>query len=148
LDVWWIKVSNPPQNSLFLCFIQKKCMSRNLHLQFSISIVLIAGIIYGASPSGLLPKILDIKVETNDLKNVFRAVMGLYFGLAIFWSIGLRQYLMWRPATLSNVLFMGGLGFGRLLSMLLDGAPTVVFALGCIGELVLAAWGWYNLKKY
>jgi Domain of unknown function (DUF4345) len=123
-------------------------MSRNLHLQCSIAIVIFAGLIYGASPSSLLPKVLDIKVETADLKNVFRAVMGLYFGMAIFWSMGTRQYLLWQPATISNVLFMGGLGFGRLLSMVADGVPTPVFALGCFGELALAVWGWYNLKKY
>ena len=53
----------------------------------------------------------------------------------------------WRSATLTNILFMGGLAFGRILSLLFDGI-SAPFTKGLILELLFTFWGIYNLKKY
>lgn len=51
-------------------------------------------------------------------------------------------------ATVTNVLFMSGLGFGRLISLALDGTPSLKFLIGMLLEFLLAAWGIYNLNLY
>ncbi|MGA9238097.1 MAG: DUF4345 family protein, partial [Robiginitalea sp.] len=51
----------------------------------------------------------------------------------------------WRSATISNILFMGGLGAGRLISLLLDGVSPQ-YTLGMILEFLMMGWGIYNLK--
>jgi hypothetical protein len=43
---------------------------------------------------------------------------------------------------------MAGLGFGRIISLLLDGFPSAVFFIGTAGELVLAIFGMIQLQHY
>jgi hypothetical protein len=43
---------------------------------------------------------------------------------------------------------MGGLAFGRILSLVLDGMPSPIFLWGTFGELVLAVFAFYQLKKW
>lgn len=100
---------------------------------------------YGANPGKLLPLIFDFRVENLELKNIFRAVMGLYLAFGAYWFLGARQPVYWRSATVSNILFMGGLGAGRGISLLLDGVSPQ-YTLGMILELLMMGWGIYNLK--
>ena len=123
-------------------------LPKNLHLQFSIGIVLAAGLAYGVSPNRVLPLLFDFRPETPDLHNVFRAVWGLYWATAFFWWMGIRDNGLWRAATMSNVAFMGGLAAGRLVSMAVDGLPSGAFAFGFFGEAVLAVWGLWNLRVW
>ena len=99
-------------------------------------------------PNGILREILKLEFWTPDLANIFRALMGLYIAMSIFWIIGIIKSQFWRAATLSNVLFMLGLALGRIVSILLDGIPSYIFLLGLIIEVILGAWGVINLKKY
>lgn len=62
-------------------------MNKNLHLFLSGSIVIIAGCVYGGHPSYLMPIILDFQVEALELKNMLRAVMGIYIGIGTFWLV-------------------------------------------------------------
>ena len=72
--------------------------------------------------------------------------MGLYVGFATYWIIGIFKCDHWRNATLSSVIFMGGLAFGRMVSILIDGVPSVAFLVGTVAEIVLMLWGIHNLK--
>lgn len=122
-------------------------MNKNLNLLLSGIIVIIAGFVYGGHPSYLMPLILDYEVEALELKNMLRAVMGIYMGIGIFWLIGAYRTKIWYAATLSNVLFMGGISFGRIVSTIFDGV-SIPFTPALILELLFFAWGLYNLKKY
>lgn len=120
---------------------------KNLHLIISTLIVVPVAFTYGILPNKILPLFLDLKVETKDLHNVFRAIMGLYLAFSVFWILGIFKSNYWYAATLSNMLFMLGLACGRIVSLLLDGMPSLVFFVGTIGELILALYAFYQLKK-
>ena len=122
-------------------------MNKNLNLLLSGIVVIIAGCVYGGHPSYLMPLILDYEVEALELKNMLRAVMGIYMGIGIFWLLGAYKAKLWYAATLSNVLFMGGISIGRIISTVFDGV-SVPFTPVLILELLFFAWGLYNLKKY
>jgi hypothetical protein len=119
---------------------------KNLHLIISVLIVLPTGIIYG-SPT-ILPQHLDIQINTIDLSNMLKAIMGLYFGISFVWILGIYQDKYWKNATQLNILFMLTLGAGRVLSMILDGMPSEGYIFGVIAEFVLGFYALYQLKKY
>ena len=122
-------------------------MSKNLNLLVSGIIVIVAGCVYGGHPSYLMPLLLDYQVEALELKNMLRAVMGIYMGIGLFWLLGAYKIKLWYAATVSNVLFMGGISFGRLVSTIVDGV-SIPFTPALILELLFFVWGLYNLKKY
>jgi len=93
-----------------------------------------------------VPRIFDFQVENLELKNIFRATMGLYIAFGIYWTIGIKHSKHWAAATLSNVIFMGGLFFGRLVSTILDGV-SLQYTIGMFLELLMALWGIYNLRN-
>jgi hypothetical protein len=121
---------------------------QNLHLMISSGIVIPVAFVYGLFSKTILPELLDFSVETTDLTNVFRAIMGLYLAFASLWIIGIIKPTYWKTATLSQILFMLGLALGRILSLWLDGIPSLVFYYGILGELILGIFGWYQLRKY
>ncbi len=118
---------------------------RNLHLGISATVVIIAGLLYGLVAEMTLLYFFDFRVDELELQNIFRAIMGLYFGFAIYWIIGIRKSKYWEAATLSNVIFMGGLATGRLISTILDGV-SLQWLIGLILEFFMMAWGIYNLR--
>lgn len=120
---------------------------KNLHLIISSLIVIPVAFGYGIMPEKVLPVFLDFKVETTDLFAVFRTIMGLYLAFSVLWILGILKSNYWYAATLSNMLFMLGLACGRIVSLLLDGMPSLVFFVGTIGELILALYAFYQLKK-
>lgn len=107
-----------------------------------------AALVYGLSPNTVLPRLLDFQVLTPDLSNVFRAIMGLYLAFALFWFVGIIIPNFWKAATLSQILFMGGLATGRLISFYIDGWGAVLFSLGALGEIVLCLFGLYQYFKF
>lgn len=120
---------------------------KNLNLVLSGMIVIIAGVVYGGHPAFIMPELLGFEVVDLELKNMLRAVMGIYLGVGLYWLIGAFKSRIWYGATLCNVLFMGGISFGRIVSTLVDGiSPLFIPAL--ILELLFFGWGLYNLKKY
>ena len=96
---------------------------KNTHLLVSTIVLTPIALIYGILPNKILPILFDIKVETIDLMHVFRAIMGLYLGIISLFILGIYKPKYWEMATLINVVFMGGLAFGRLISILMDGQP-------------------------
>ncbi|TVZ17278.1 DUF4345 domain-containing protein [Maribacter sp. MAR_2009_72] len=122
-------------------------LPKHLNLLLSGIIVIIAGLVYGGHPTVLIPLILDYEVESLELMNMLRAIMGIYVGIGVFWLIGAYNAKVWYSATLCNVLFMGGISFGRIISTLLDGISTP-FTPALLLELLFLGWGIYNLKRY
>lgn len=120
---------------------------KNVQLGASAIIVLSVSLVYGLNPSKILPVVFGFEVQDLELKNIFRAIMGLYLVLGTYWIIGIIKPKHWQTATLVNVLFMGGLAFGRILSTIFDGVSSQ-FMVGLILELIFMIWGIFNLKKY
>lgn len=116
---------------------------RKLHLILSCLIVIPVAFVYGFKPNLLF----DVNLNSIDEANIFRAVMGLYLGFSTLWIIGILKPVFWKIATLSNMIFMLGLAFGRIISILLDGIPSTIFVLGTLGELILGLYALYQLKK-
>ena len=119
---------------------------KNLHLVISSFVIIIMGLLYGINPHKIVPLLFDFNVESVDLNNIFRAIMGLYIGMAIYWIIGIIKPSQWRNATLVNIIFMGGLAFGRIISFVIDGI-SIPYSKGLALELFFMIWGMYNLNK-
>ncbi len=120
--------------------------TKNLQLGLSACAVIAVGLVYGLYPAKIIPVVLGFEVEALELKNIFRAMMGLYMAVGVYWIIGIVHTDHWRSATLSNVIFMGGLAFGRLVSTIFDGV-SLPYTVGLLLELIFMAWGIYNLKR-
>ncbi len=102
---------------------------------------------YGVAPATVLPKLLDITVEGIDLTHVFRAIMGLYLGMIVLWVLGAFRPSLTRAAVIAEIAFMSGLAVGRVLSIVVDGMPSIAL-VGYTGvEIAMAAWGMLVLKK-
>lgn len=119
---------------------------KKLHLGLSAIIVFNVALIYGINPSKIVPLFFDFEVTSLQLKNNYRAIMGLYIGFSIYWTVGIIKPKYYIQATISNIIFMGGLALGRLLSTFLDGI-SAQYTTGLILELVLMLWGIYNLRQ-
>jgi len=102
---------------------------------------------YGVAPAGVLPKVLDVAVEGTDLTHIFRAVMGLYLAMIVLWVLGALRPNLTRAAVISEVAFMFGLAFGRVLSILSDGVPSLLLITYTALEIVLGVWGILILKR-
>jgi Domain of unknown function (DUF4345) len=102
---------------------------------------------YGIAPKIVLPLLLDVRLETVDMLNICRAIMSLYLAFSVLLLLGIFNRKYWFAATLANIFLMGGLAFGRLLSLILDDFPSPIFLWGMLGEAVLAVFAFYQLKK-
>ena len=126
--------------------IAKTSNSIKSQLGISALIVITVGLLYGLAPSKFMPLVFNFNVESLELKNMLRAIMGLYLGFGIFWIIGTVKPSQWRTATLANVIFMGGLAIGRIISIVVDGISEQ-YMIGLALEVLLMVWGVWNLKK-
>jgi len=121
---------------------------RNLHLTLSTAVLVPAAFMYGIFPESLSPLLLDIPVTSVDLKNIFRAIMCLYLGVAGLLILGIVKKEYFNSASLLSMVFMGALALGRVLSMLIDGEPSLIFLLGTFGELILSVFSYSQLRTY
>ena len=103
---------------------------------------------YGAAPAITMERVFGIAVEETNLTHIFRAVMGLYLGMAFLWLLGAFSSTLSRPALISCAVFMLGLAFGRVLSFALDGLPhwLLVFYAGL--ELLLGTLALGLLRQH
>ena len=115
-----------------------------IHLFISVVIVLLVSIYYGFFPDDLF----RINPSTIDEANQLKGTMGLYMAFAIFWTLALFRQQFLKPALISHMLFMIGLGLGRSLSVILDGRPSQLLYFGVFGELLLGAYGLWVVINY
>jgi Domain of unknown function (DUF4345) len=121
---------------------------KNLHLIISTIILIPIAFGYGIAPKTVLPMLLNINLETVDMLNICRAIMVLYVAISALWLMGIYNKKYWFTATITNIFFMGGLSLGRILSLVLDGIPSPIFLWGTLGEMVLAVFAFYQLRKW
>ncbi len=114
-----------------------------IHLIVSVVVVLPVSIVYGFKPDLQF----DIHLNTIDEHNFFKAIMGLYIGFAALWFLGILNEHFLKFAIVTNIIFMLGLGCGRLVSMMLDGIPTNGYIFGVVAELALGFYGLWVLNK-
>ena len=124
--------------------ITKQDIITKIHLIISVSIVVPVAFVYGFNPSSEF----DIHLNTIDEHNFFKAIMGLYLGFSTLWVLGVFKSKYLKLALVTNMIFMLGLGFGRVLSFLLDGTPTFGYLFGTIAELFLGIYGLWLLAIY
>ncbi|MFT4576291.1 MAG: hypothetical protein ACI9SI_001213 [Polaribacter sp.] len=121
----------------------KQDFTNKIHLLISVLIVIPVSIIYGFQPSLKF----DIHLDTIDEHNFFKAIMGLYLGFSILWLLGVFKPKYLKIALISNMIFMLGLGFGRILSIFLDGTPTFSYVFGTFAEIFLGLYSFWILKS-
>ena len=61
---------------------------------------------YGLAPGVSLPFLFDLDASETNARHIFRAIMGLYLALVVFWMVGARQAHLRVPALWSLVVFM------------------------------------------
>jgi hypothetical protein len=124
-------------------FKTKQGFITKIHLVISVCIVIPVAFVYGFQPDSKF----DIHLNTIDEHNFFKAIMGLYLGFSVLWILGILKNNYLKTAVLTNIIFMLGLGFGRLLSLLIDGIPTFGYIFGTFAEIFLAIYGIWVLKN-
>lgn len=117
------------------------------YLLFSAAGLFAIALSYGVAPAAVLPKVLDLTVEGTDLTHIFRAVMGLYLAMIVLWVLGALRPNLTLAAVMAEVTFMFGLAFGRVLSILVDGVPSILLVAYTALEIVMGCWGILILKK-
>ena len=123
-------------------FKTKQDIITKIHLIISVLIVIPVAFVYGFNPSSEF----NIHLNTVDEYNQFKAIMGLYLGFSILWLLGIFKTNYLKLALITNMIFMLGLGFGRLLSWFIDGTPTFGYKFGVFAELILGLYGLWVLK--
>jgi hypothetical protein len=117
------------------------------YLIFSAVGLFVIALSYGVAPAAVLPRVLDLTVEGTDLTHIFRAIMGLYFGMIVLWLLGAFRSNLTRVAVTAEVVFMIGLGFGRAVSIVVDGVPSILLVVYTVLEFSMGLWGILILKK-
>lgn len=101
---------------------------------------------YGLMPESSLAYLFGIDAAATNARHIFRAVMGLYLALVLFWIAGARSEQLRVPALWSLVVFMLGLAAGRVLSLVVDGAPHPLLTVYLLLELAFGLVGLWLLR--
>lgn len=112
-------------------------------LVISVCIVIPVSLLYGFNPEFLF----NIQLQTIDEHNFFKSIMGIYVGFSVLWILGIFKHQYLQTAVITNVIFMLSLGFGRILSLILDGTPTFGYLYGTFAEIFLGCYGIWVLTN-
>jgi hypothetical protein len=85
--------------------------------------------------------LFGIDASDTNTRHIFRAVMGLYLALVIFWVAGARNEALRVPALWSLVVFMFGLAAGRAASLVVDGFPHPLLFVYLVLEVLFGFVG-------
>ena len=102
---------------------------------------------YGLMPQKSLDYLFNISVTETSNLHIFRAVMGLYLALSLFWITGVIKVQVRQAALYSLVVFMLGLAVGRILSLIVDGSPHWLLVVYLVLELGFGFLGLLLLRK-
>ena len=117
------------------------------YLLFSAAGLTLVALSYGVAPADVLPLLMDLKVEGTELTHIFRAIMGLYLGMITLWITGAFRSDFSRAAVIAEIFFMLGLACGRLLSIIVDGVPSMLLVTHGVAEIALGLWGILVLRS-
>ncbi len=84
---------------------------------------------YGLVPAITVPMLYGVEIDSVNVTHIFRAVMGLYLAMIVFWILGATREALRFAGLCSVLVFMGGLAMGRLLSLFLDGIPGALLVI-------------------
>ena len=96
---------------------------------------------YGLVPSVTAPMLYGVDIDSIGIAHIFRAVMGLYLAMVVFWILGANNESLRFPALCSVVVFMAGLALGRLISLVVDGIPAPLLTVYLLLEIGFALVG-------
>ena len=102
---------------------------------------------YGAAPAITVPALYGVEVEAVSTMHIFRAVMGLYLAMVVFWIMGARRETLRIPALWSVVVFMLGLAAGRTISLVVDGMPSPLLVVYLLLEIGFGLAGIVLIKS-
>ena len=102
---------------------------------------------YGLMPQHSLGQLFGLQVDSVNGFHIFRAIMGLYLALALFWLAGALRPRLRQAALQSLVVFMFGLAIGRVGSLLIDGVPDTLLQVYLLLELACGVLGLLLLKR-
>ncbi|MGR5061293.1 DUF4345 domain-containing protein [Photobacterium sp. DNB22_13_2] len=102
---------------------------------------------YGFNPVMSLQYLFSIDATPTNISHIFRAVMGLYLALVMFWLLGAFTKKYKLHALYSLVVFMLGLAAGRALSLIVDGIPHWLLVIYLVLELGFGVIGLKMIKK-
>lgn len=91
---------------------------------------------YGLHPSTTLPMSLDIQVSGTDQTHIYRGVMCLYLGTALFFAIGAFTPSWQRVAVIYAIVFAASIAVGRVISLVVDGWPSPLLLIYLATEIV------------
>jgi hypothetical protein len=115
---------------------------RNEQLQKGLLITASIGLVpialgYGLMPELTLTPLYGFSVDNINLTHIMRAIMGMYIGQIIIWSLGAFISELRKPALYCLITFMLGLAGGRILSILIDGSPHWLLLIYLALELII-----------
>lgn len=96
---------------------------------------------YALAPHTAIGSLVTVSFDNTDQVHIFRAIMGLYLGMVVFWFFSAPRPEYCRAAVLSVVLFMLGLALGRIASMVVDGMPSPFLTGATLVEIGAGIWG-------
>lgn len=117
------------------------------YLLFSAAGLFVIALSYGIAPATILPAALNVTVEGTDLTHIFRAITGLYLGMIVLWVLGAFWANLTWAAVIAEVTFMFGLALGRVVSIVIDGMPSMLLVVYAVLEIAMGLWGVLILKK-
>ena len=103
---------------------------------------------YGLMPQASMSYLFDIDASSVNSSHIFRAVMGLYFAMVVFWVTGAVKKSLTVPALWSLAVFMLGLAAGRMLGILIDGMPHPLLVTYLALEIGFGIGGFYLAVRY
>jgi len=103
---------------------------------------------YGLMPVESMSFLYAINVDSVELSHIFRAVMGLYLAMVVFWLVGAYKKSLRPQALWSLTIFMLGLAAGRTLSLLVDGMPHPLLLAYLLLEIGFGAVGYVLASRY
>ena len=118
-----------------------------LYLLFVAIVLVPIALSYGIDPAAVLPKFLNITVEGTDQTQIFRAMMCLYLGMSAFCAIAAFKPAWRRVAVIWAIFFVLSLALGRVLSLVVDGAPSRLLDVYLAVEIFGGLLGWGMLAR-
>lgn len=111
------------------------------YLLLAACVVSVIALLYGVSPYWFVRTFFGLEALDANLAHILRAIMGLYIALALFWLFAAFSDEYRKTAVLTTAVFAGGLVSGRVISLLIEGAPARLLVVYVVMELMFAPIG-------
>jgi Domain of unknown function (DUF4345) len=116
------------------------------YLLLAVFLIVPIALNYGLSPETILPKSLDVTVSGTDLTHIFRGLMCLYLGAALFWGIAAFTPSWQRTAVIWVIFFAFSIAVGRVISLVVDGRPSPLLLIYLALEIAAGLLGLFILR--